>query len=65
MILSTTKRIGYNNKYAVIIPDHGAGCSKRYTVYLLPSSPSRRTHIVGRELTLDMAKKIAEYLVEK
>jgi hypothetical protein len=58
-VLITTKRIGYEGKYAVILPDHAAGRRNRYTVYLMPAHPSRRVQIIGRELSLGHAKRIA------
>lgn len=47
------KKIGYKNNYIVIIPDHGAGREDRYTVYSIPSSPSRQISTIGKELTLN------------
>ena len=53
------KRVGYDGSYFLIIPDHAAGLPNRYTVYRVPASPSRRIKIVGRELDLKTANKIA------
>jgi hypothetical protein len=53
----TTERI------AVILPDHAAGSPRRYTVYSMPASPNVSSNggvrVVGRELSLDNARKIA------
>jgi hypothetical protein len=53
------KMVGYDGKYVLIVPDHAAGRFARYTVYLVPSSPSRRIRIIGRELPLGLARRIA------
>jgi hypothetical protein len=58
-VIITTKRVGYDGSYCLIVPDHAAGNPNRYTVYKIPASPSRRTKIIGRELPLSCAKKIA------
>ena len=60
-----TKRVWYDGKYALIVPDNAAGKSKRFTVYLIPASPSRSVRIVGRELPLGLSKKIARYHLKK
>ena len=46
--------------YAVVVPDAMAGCRRRYTVYRIPDSPSRRVRVIGRELPPRLAWKIAE-----
>jgi hypothetical protein len=58
-IMETTRRVGYEGHYCVIIPDHAAGRPKRYSVYRLPSSPSRPIKVIGRELPLGHARKVA------
>ena len=54
--LISRRRVGYYGKYIVVIPDHAAGRPRRFTVYLIPASPSRRIHIIGREVTLGTAR---------
>jgi hypothetical protein len=56
-IIVETHRIEYENFYILIVPDIAAGHRGRYTVYKIPSSPSRRIKIIGRELPLKFAKK--------
>ncbi len=53
------RRVGYDGHYFLIVPDHAAGKRNRFTVYKIPSSPSRRIKVVGRELTLAHARRIA------
>jgi len=59
-ILGTKKRVGYRGDYYLIVPDHAAGRRNRFTVYRIPSSPSRRTRILGRELTWAHCMRIAK-----
>ena len=63
MIIATTKRIGYDNFYYLIIPDHASGRRNRYTLYRIPSHPTANDRqsikILGRELPLDRCKRIA------
>ena len=42
-----------------IVPDYAAGKHFRYTVYNMPQSATGRVKIIGRELTLSVARKIA------
>jgi hypothetical protein len=58
-IIIKKKKVGYDGRYYLIIPDHAAGRSNVYTVYKIPSSPSREVEIIGRELDLKLAKEIA------
>ena len=54
-VIVSTRRVGYDGHYFLIVPDHASGRRKRFTVYRVPASPSRRVNIVGRELTLGYA----------
>ena len=65
MLIVETKRVGYDGKYALIVPDHAAGKRNRFTVYLIPASPSGKVLIVGRELTLGYSKQFAKKLLEQ
>lgn len=56
-VLETKSRIGYYEKHYLVIPDEAAG-KFRYTVYEIPSSPSRRIRVLGRELDLRTARKL-------
>lgn len=58
-LLQETKRVGYDGCYILIVPDHGSGHRNRFTVYRVPASPSRPIKIIGFELPLGFAKKIA------
>lgn len=58
-VATIVKRIPYHDRYALIVPDMAAGTKGRYTVYSIPSSPSRRVRVIGRELTLGQARRIA------
>jgi hypothetical protein len=58
-IVEVTERVGYDGFYCLIVPDHAAGRPRRFTVYRIPSSPARRIRIIGRELTLGHARRIA------
>lgn len=44
--------VGYDGCHYVIVPDEAAGRRQRFTLYRLPSSPSRRVRVLGRELRL-------------
>ena len=52
-------RIGYEEYYFLIVPDVAAGKKYRYTMYRVPSSPSRRIKLVARECTLAHCRLIA------
>ena len=65
MIIFAKKRIGYYGIQCLIVYDHAAGSNNRYTVYVIPASPSRKIRIIGRELTLGVAKKIAQQAIDK
>jgi len=58
-LLETTKRVGYKGSYYLIVPDHAAGRRNRFTVYRIPAAPSQRIRVVGRELPLGRARRIA------
>ncbi len=60
VILETELPVEYKGFYVLIVPDAAAGKKDRFSVYKIPSSPSRRTKILGRELTLSQARKVAE-----
>jgi hypothetical protein len=65
-LIVTTKRVGYHGSgYCLIVPDHAVSKRHRFTVYHIPTSPSRRVRVVGRELPLGHAKKIARARLEK
>lgn len=53
------RRVGYEGHYCLIVPDHAAGRRSRFTVYRIPSSPSRNVRVIGRELTLGQARRVA------
>lgn len=54
------KRIDYNDYYCLIVPDMAAGLKYRYTVYRITASPRKKSiKIIGRELDLPLAKKVA------
>jgi len=53
-------RIGYEEYYFLIVPDVAAGKKYRYTMYRVPSSPSRRIKVVARECTLKDCRLIAK-----
>lgn len=59
-VATIVKRIGYHERYVLIVPDMASGSRGRYTVYSVPSSPSRRIRIIGRELRLKDARRIAK-----
>jgi hypothetical protein len=51
--------LGMNGQYYyLIVPDMAAGRKFRFTVYRIPSSPSRRVKIIGRELDMITAQKV-------
>ncbi len=54
------KRIPYEGNYFLIVPDIAAGRRFRYTVYKIPSSPSRRIKVIGREIDLKTARRIVK-----
>jgi hypothetical protein len=62
LLIEERHRVGYAGQYVLIVPDHAAGRRGRYTVYLIPSSPSRDTQVLGRELPLGQARRIARKL---
>jgi len=57
-VLETKSRVGYYGKHYLIVPDEAAGKKFRYTVYEIPSSPSRRIRVLGREIDLRTARKL-------
>lgn len=60
LVIEEQSMVGYEGCYALIVPDHASGrVDQRYSVYLIPSSPSRPTIVIGRELSLDSARNIA------
>jgi hypothetical protein len=44
--------------YFLIVPDHASGRRSRYTVYIIPASPSGRVRVVGRELPLRDCRRL-------
>lgn len=50
--------------YYLIVPDHSAGHPDSYTVYRIsthiPLDPYKAIEVVGRELSLKIARKIAK-----
>jgi hypothetical protein len=60
VVIVETRRVGYEGRYYLIVPDHASGRRNRYTVYQVPSSPSRRVKVVGRELPYLSAERVAE-----
>lgn len=64
-LIVETRRVGYEGKYFLIIPDHAAGKPRRFTVYAVPSSPSGRLRVIGRELPLGHAREVAQQAAEK
>ena len=59
-IIEWTHRINYNDFSILIIPNMAAGKKSRYTVYKIPSSEGKRIEIIGRELDIRTARKIAK-----
>lgn len=55
-----TQRIDYKAFYFLIVPDMAAGRKDAYTVYRIPSSPSRRIKVIARECDLDFCKKLCK-----
>jgi hypothetical protein len=53
------RRVDIFGRYILIVPNIASGCKGRYTVYLLPTSDGGKVKIVGRELPLGHAKRIA------
>lgn len=58
-LIEETVRVGYEGCYLLIVPDHAAGMRDRFTVYLVPSSPSRPVIVVGQELDNKLARQVA------
>lgn len=61
-LVSITHRCGYHGSG---VPDHAAGKKARYTLYHVPTSPSRRIRVLGRELTLGRCRRIARQKLAK
>lgn len=62
VIIEEHKRINYFGSYILILPDIAAGRKRRYSVYVMPTSPDStrfKPKIIGRELTIGHARKIA------
>lgn len=59
-IIEWKHRINYNDFYILIIPNMAAGKKSRYTVYKIPSSEGRKIEVIGRELDIRTARKIAK-----
>lgn len=59
-IIEWNYRINYNDFYILIIPNMAAGKKSRYTVYKIPSSEGKRVEVIGRELDIRTARKIAK-----
>lgn len=59
-IIEWTHRINHDDCYILILPDMAAGIKNRYTVYKIPSSPANKIKIIGRELDIRTARKIAK-----
>lgn len=60
-IVRVSPRVNYDGCYMLIVPDASAGSSQpRYTVYRVPASPPGEIRIIGRELPIGLAKKVAE-----
>lgn len=58
-IIEWKHRINYNDCYILIVPNMAAGKKPRYTVYKIPSSEAGKIKIIGRELNIKTARKIA------
>lgn len=57
--LMVTQRVSRRDgRYYLIVPDHAAGLPRRYTVYLIPSSPSQPVLVLGRELPINVCKSV-------
>lgn len=61
-LIEEQTKIPYEGFYYLIVPDAAAGKKGRYSVYRIPSSPSRRIKVVGRELSLSNARQVVEKL---
>lgn len=59
-IIEWKHRIKYEDYYILIVPNMAAGKRPRYTVYKIPSTEGDRIKIIGRELDIKMARKIAK-----
>ena len=59
-LIVSKKRIGYDNYHYLIVPDEAAGRKYRYTVYQIPTSPSRKIKVIGLELPLEYARKVVK-----
>lgn len=57
-VVVVIERIDYDDFYFFIVPDIAAGRQDRYTIYRVPSSPSRGVKIIGRELPLEHARSL-------
>lgn len=57
----TTKKIRFwdHKAHVVVVPDEAAGRRRRYTVYRIPAAPSRPVRIIGREVTIGVARRLA------
>lgn len=64
-VIQETQRVGYDGVYYLIVPDHAAGKPRRYTVYRVPASPSRRVRVVGQELPLGFARRYVRDLIRR
>lgn len=64
IVLETLEKIEYNEGYFLIVPDAAAGSPDRFTVYRIPSSPSRRVRVIGRELPLGTAREVIRQFQE-
>jgi len=59
-IIEWKHRIKYQDCYILIVPNMAAGSMyPRYTVYKIPSSEAGRIKVIGRELDIRTARKIA------
>ncbi len=58
-IIEWKHRINYNDCYILIIPNMAAGHKNRYSVYKISSSENKKPEIIGRELDIQTARKIA------
>lgn len=50
----------YGTGTVLVVRDYSAGRKNRYTVYYIPTSSSRRTKIIGRELPFGYANKLGQ-----
>lgn len=69
LLLETTKRVGYEGRYYLIVPDHAAGRRNRFTVYRIPTSggigTSGGVKVIGRELPLGYSRKLVKQDAER